>query len=296
MREISPDTKIALVGAGAMGSAILKGWINSSAPEVSMLSADNFYVVEPTISKAQELEGELGVKCFATLTELLNEKQIDIAVMAVKPQVLDAVLDEFAAGLTEQTFDKAPLVISIAAGFPTQKIESTLPDGIAVVRVMPNLPLQISSGASVVAAGKSATNADAQFVCDLFSSLGFASIVDEAEIDAVCAISGGGPAYFAYMIEALTQAGKDAGLDEQLAEQLAIATMKGTALMLDSSEDEDAGQQDIDTSRVANLRKSVCSPNGTTLAALGAMDEGNFTDTVKSGIVAAIKRAEELAQ
>ncbi len=150
---------------------------------------------------------------------------------------------------------------------------------------MPNLPLQVSLGASVVAKGSVATDDEAELVRDLFAALGFASLVDEEQIDVACAISGGGPAYVAKMIEDLTQAGVENGLPEDLAVQLATTTVGGSYKLL---VEEDIPPQD--------LRVRVCSPGGTTLAALAAMDDVGFTRSITAGIDAAINRAKELAQ
>lgn len=283
-------TNIVIIGAGAMGSAILRGWIYSSEVPADVLRAHNFTVVDPNADKnlalAKEFEG-LTTKDARTASDLLGafDTVPDIVLLAVKPQIIDDVMADLADLCWFKTAERTPLVVSIAAGVPTSRIEAALGGNVHVVRVMPNLPLQVSLGASVVAKGSVATDDEAELVRDLFAALGFASLVDEEQIDVACAISGGGPAYVAKMIEDLTQAGVENGLPEDLAVQLATTTVGGSYKLL---VEEDITPQD--------LRVRVCSPGGTTLAALAAMDDVGFTRSITAGIDAAINRAKELAQ
>lgn len=278
----------------------MNGWMDSDSSIARDLTSESFCVVDPSPDKVDRLKRDMKVQAFTGLSEL-PEASFDIVLVAVKPQVISGVLEELAASSVfagaREGRAANPLVVSIAAGVTTDAIGTYLARGleaggasaselaaIPIVRVMPNLPLQISQGASVVARGCDATDADAQFVCDLFAALGKAQVVDEAQIDAACAISGGGPAYVCYMIELLTKAGIDNGLSAELSEMLAFQTFFGTCELI--------RERDMDP---ADLRVAVCSPGGTTLAALHAMDEGGFARAIDDGVKAAITRAKELA-
>lgn len=281
MPTISRDIRIAVVGCGKMGEAMLAGWISSDEPPADQLASENFTVVAPSSETRARVEERYGVRAIADVAEL---HQCDIIVLAVKPQVMPQVLESLVDMLRESSSlgESAPLVISIAAGLSTDFFEQALPN-VRVVRVMPNMPLQVGMGASVAAAGKSASEADIHLVNSLFDALGTCSIVPEGQIDAVCAISGGGPAYVAYMIEALRDAGVELGLDASLAEQLALQTVGGTWHAMDQ------GGVSPET-----MRQSVCSPGGTTLAALAAMDSHDFKPMMTEAMRAAVRRAAEL--
>lgn len=284
------QANIMIIGAGAMGSAIVRGWIGSSQPPADVLCGGNFTVVDPNADKNLTLVQELGVNAVEdarTAADRIGDADAvpDVVLLAVKPQIIDDVMADLASLYWFESAERTPLVVSIAAGVPTSRIEAALGGDARVVRVMPNLPLQVSLGASVVAKGANAADEEAKLVCDLFAALGFASLVDESQIDAACAISGGGPAYVAKMIEDLTSAGVESGLPEELALKLAITTVGGSYELL--------VEEDISPEA---LRVRVCSPGGTTLAALAAMDDAGFSRSIASGVAAAIDRAKELAR
>jgi len=199
--------------------------------------------------------------------------------LAVKPQDLESVLSELNQGLNKET-----LLISIAAGKTTKFIESKLANTNPVVRVMPNTPAQIGKGVSAISPGASATNDHLSLTKDLLSASGLVVEVAEENQDAVTALSGSGPAYFFNFIEAMIKAGVNLGLTEEVATQLAIGTITGSAAMLQES--------GIDA---ATLRKNVTSPNGTTAAALKVFSDSNLEKIVADAMAAAKKRAQELA-
>lgn len=270
--RLDRDARIALVGCGKMGEAMLSGWLASDVAPAGALAGENFVVVEPTEAKAARLAHQYGVE---VATAPSDPQGFDMIVLAVKPQVMPAVLEEIG--------EVDGLVTTIAAGIPTDVYERALGPSARVVRVMPNMPLQVGMGASVVSKGASATDADAELVRSLFAALGTAQIVPEEQIDAVCAISGGGPAYVAYMVEALRDAGVALGLDASLSESLALQTIGGTwrAMVASNTSPED-------------MRASVCSPGGTTLAALAVMDDCGFKEMFSAAMRAAVERAAEL--
>lgn len=274
-------TSVVIYGCGRMGEAILSGWLASDEGPARSFDQESFLVLERTPERAHDISCAYSVR---TISDLSEAHDPDMVILAVKPQSFAEVLPDLRHLFAEADEEEAPLVVSIAAGIPTADIEEGLGSNARVVRVMPNLPLQVGAGASVVAGGARASQDDVDLVRDLFFALGDAHVVDEDQIDAVCAISGGGPAYFAYLVELLRDAGVEAGLDADLAESLAQMTLYGTGRVLQETEQDATG-----------LRNAVCSPGGTTLAALGAMDEHGIREAVKAGVDGAIARAEELA-
>lgn len=277
MADLLHEGRVAFIGCGKMGEAMLAGWMTSDDVCARALRERGFDVVVPSEERRAVLETLYGVRTFPSADQLPSD--VSIIILAVKPQVMDGVL----AQVTDAPAVKegAPLIVSIAAGIPCARFEEALPQGAHVVRVMPNMPLQVQEGATVVARGAHATDADAEFVNALFCALGISQVVTEDQIDAICALSGGGPAYFAYLAECLAKAA--AGLSPELAEALARQTLVGTGEYLAQG-----------SATLAELRQSVCSPGGTTLAALSAMEEAVET-AVREGIQAAIVRAKELS-
>lgn len=274
--EEGRSLQFVFIGGGKMGEAILAGWLNSDAVTASDLGPENFTIVEPNEARQKVFEESYGVSC---VTDIHQVDTADVVILAVKPQVMFDVLSEVK--------DLAPfthsLFISIAAGIPTSSLIEALPSGSRLVRVMPNLPLVVAEGASVVCASERSSVRDVETVRDLFACLGVAEIIDEKDMDAACALSGSGPAYVAAMIEALTKAGIDQGLSASLAENLALQTVYGTAAMLKETKQAPA-----------ELRKAVSSPGGTTVAALSAMEEAGMDSVYDRGIAAAVRRAKEL--
>lgn len=280
------DKRVAIIGGGKMGEALLAGWLDSDSRVASPDGNVAFVVVEPNEVRRDHFKKTYGVGAVASVADIetgLDYEAFDLVVLAVKPQMLGEVLDQLASEIDEGA--DMPLFVSIAAGKTTACIEAAFaPREAHVVRVMPNTPLMVGQGASVIAAGAHATPQEANLVEALFSALGFARQVDEADIDAVCALSGGGPAYVAAMVEALRDAAVEDGLEPHLAEQLVVHTIAGTCTLMQRT-----GQTPEET------RIAVCSPGGTTLAALAAMEEGGFTPSLQAGIHAAVRRAKELA-
>ncbi len=278
-----PQRTFAIIGGGKMGTAILSGWLASSVAPADVISPSSIVVVEPTAEQRARLADEHGVACVAAATEVAHP--VDVVVLAVKPQVMMGVLESIAQLPAFQGGGEGPLFISIAAGLTTERIAAALPGGAPLVRVMPNMPLMVGAGASGVCGGANATDAQVHYVADLFGCLGRAVVVDESNMDAVCAVSGSGPAYVAAMVEAMRDAGAAQGLDPELAEVLALQTVLGTARLIDET-----------PLTPQTAREAICSPGGTTLAALDAMNAAGFSRVIDDGIAAAVKRSQELAQ
>ncbi|MDD6650599.1 MAG: pyrroline-5-carboxylate reductase [Eggerthellales bacterium] len=271
-------TSVALVGGGKMGEAIMAGWLQATEGPAAELSPASFQVANPGAERQQYLRDTYGVACVDDASCL---SAAQIVVLAVKPQVLPEVLPVVA----QLPFLADSLVVSIAAGYTTSRIESFLPEGTHVVRVMPNTPLMVGSGASCLCAGSCATSEELHLAEKLFCSLGKAWVVEESALDAVCAVSGSGPAYVAALIEAMAEGAVRAGLPREFGEALATQTAYGTAkLML-------VREQGAEKTRV-----DVCSPGGTTLAGLDAMNAAGFGEAVAKGVVAAYERSIELGK
>ena len=276
------DRAVVIVGGGKMGEAILSGWLSSADCAQAGISAASTTVVNPGLEKRERLAARYGVTCVADVADV---EAADLVVLAVKPQVMMTVLEGICANPAFGGGAAGPLFVSIAAGLDTGRISQALPEGARLVRVMPNTPLLVGKGASAACAAAGTPEDDLHDVLTLFGCLGVAHAVDESALDAVCAVSGSGPAYVAAMVEAMRDAGVRQGLDHDVAESLALQTVLGTAQLI-----EETGV----TPEQARL--AVCSPGGTTLAALDAMNGMGFAQVIDAGVAAAVKRSKELAQ
>lgn len=250
--------QILLIGYGAMGSALLKGWE----------PFHNLTVVDPF------KEG-----CATSLEDLPPTYAPDVIVIAVKPQMLAEVMPTYAK------FNHA-LFISIAAGIKSERYLTWLGTKARVSRVMPNLPVLVAQGASAYVLNENCTAADDEIIRDLFEKVGLVEkLLDENLFDAVTALSGSGPAYVYYLCECLEKAAVELGLDQQFCQRFARQTIIGAATTLKEL-----------TTLPAELRANVTSKGGTTEAALGILMQGNHLQTLFStALKAAHKRAQELA-
>jgi len=263
--------KTVIFGIGAMGSALAKGWIKTR-----MIPASNLVAVELDRQKREAAIRQLKIKATADPAAAL--KKAGLVILAVKPQQMNELLKE-----ARPHFSPKTLVVSIAAGVSTQQIEKHLPQGNPVIRVMPNTPALLGAGMAAVAAGSRSNASQMKRVLSLFSAVGKAVQVQEDKMDLVTALSGSGPAYFFYMMEALTRAAVTAGLDEKTALQLTGQTAYGAARMV------------LETSKTPEeLRIQVTSPGGTTQAGLAVMDQWGFKKNIQDVIEAATRRGAEL--
>lgn len=267
------DLTIAFIGAGNMAHALIQGLIATAR-----LPPQRIVASDPDDSRLRTLQSELSIRVTSNNPDAVADA--DVVVLATKPQVLGTVLEELAAALRPDT-----LVISIAAGVPTRRIQEGLAEGTRVVRTMPNTPALVGAGSTAVAAGLHATEEDLQVAQQLFESVGIVVRVLESHLDAVTGLSGSGPAYVFSMIEALRDAGVREGLSEPIALRLAAQTVRGAArLLLESGEAPEA------------LREKVTSPGGTTLAGVQALQEQGFHDAVVGAVRAATRRSSELGK
>lgn len=280
--DVADGMRIALVGGGKMGEAIMGGWIGAHEAPADVLGPENFVVANPGGERRSFLQERYGVAC---VDDARRIGPADLVLLAVKPQVMMGVLEGIKEEEAYAGGPDGPLFVSIAAGLSTARLEAALPPGARLVRTMPNTPLLVGAGVTAVTGGAHAAPDDVALVRDLFACLGTACVVDEADIDAVGALSGSGPAYVAAFVEALRDAGAALGLDAALAERLAFETVRGTIELMART------GQDAETTRVA-----VCSPGGSTLAALAAMEEAGFAPAIAAGLSAAVRRSKELGQ
>ena len=265
--------KIGFIGAGNMAGALIRGLLTAS-----QYAAEDMWVSDPADGQLRRLKRTYKIEGTRDNRELVRKSQI--IVLAVKPQVMAAVLDEIRAETSPRK-----LFISIAAGFPLRRLEAGLGGQGRVVRVMPNTPALVGKGITVAVAGGKATPADLKQTLKLFRAVGEAvSITGEDLLDAVTALSGSGPAFVYSFAESLIEGGVRGGLPQALAAQLAYATLGGAAAML-----KESGMSPRE------LREMVTSPGGTTLAGLAALDTNHFRDAVISAVEAANRRARELA-
>lgn len=267
------DRTIAFIGAGNMASAIIRGLISEGT-----VSAKQIVAADPDESRLEALASELGIRVTGDNPRAVH--QADAVVLAVKPQTFHQVLPVVSPALKLDT-----VVISIAAGISTRLLERAFPEGIRVVRTMPNTPALVGAGATAIAGGTHATEADLELAETLFRSVGIAVRVPEEQIDAVTGLSGSGPAYVFAMVEALRDAGAAEGLPEAMALQLASQTVLGAArLLLEEGESPEV------------LRQRVTSPGGTTRAGLDALDAAGFADALRGAVRAATRRSAELGK
>lgn len=257
---------ILIVGGGFMGGALAQQWLHEGWPVT---------VVEPSGARRGELTA-IGLTCHATL---VDAPRTAVVVLAIKPQQFAESQTALAEAMGGQT---PPLLISMLAGTPLAALQKVSP---RAMRVMPNLPAQIGEGMSVLCA-PGLDRKDCVTSEQLFGAVGVTAWVEsEAQLHAITAISGSGPAYLFAFMEGLEQAALAHGLRSELAKLLVIKTMRGAALMADGASQD-----------VASLRAQVTSKGGTTQAALEALLGGNFAAVISAAVDAAVARSEALSE
>ena len=264
------DCNITFIGGGNMAQALIGGLIARGLPPTRITVSD-------PVEKVRELLQEKDVH--VTSDNVAAIKDADIVLFAIKPQVLVNVLQPL-HGLCENK-----LVMSIVAGGEIATLSKLLGTD-KIVRVMPNTPALVQTGAHGLYANEAVTTKDRELASQVLAATGLTIWVNsEAQIDAVTAVSGSGPAYFFYMMESMIRAGKNLGLDEKTATALTLQTALGAAQMAITS-----------SNSPAELRKNVTSPNGTTQAALEVFDRAQISQNIQAALAAAQKRSQELAQ
>ncbi|WP_218666563.1 pyrroline-5-carboxylate reductase [Acinetobacter baumannii] len=264
------NSNICFIGGGNMAQALIGGLISRGLPPTRITVSDP---VEQIRQLLQEKEVHVTQDNVAAI------QNADVVVLAVKPQVLATVLRPLKGLLSDK------LVISIIAGAEIQTI-SNLIDSNRIVRVMPNTPALVQTGAHGIYANDVVGTSDRELTSQILAATGLTIWVNsEAQIDAVTAVSGSGPAYFFYLMESMIRAGKNLGLDEKVVTALTLQTALGAAQMAITS-----------SNTPSELRKNVTSPNGTTQAALEVFDRAQISQNIQSALAAAQKRSQELAQ
>jgi len=269
---VTDERRIAILGAGKIGESLLAGLLSSGWREPAEIM-----VTGRRQERVDELRERYGVH--ATLSNAEAVGGAAIVVVAVKPQDFDVLLGEIGGLLTpEQT------VLSVAAAIPTAAIERHLAAGVPVVRAMPNAPATVHEGVAGVCAGAHADDAHLALAEEVLTHVGSVVRVPEPYMDAVTAVSGSGPAYFALLAEAMIEAGILLGLSREVSTQLVVQTMLGTARLL---RDEHI--------HPVELREMVTSPGGTTIRAIRELERAGVRAAFLNAIQAAMQRGRELA-
>lgn len=278
--------RIAIIGGGNMGEALLAGLIKSGHPVRDLV------VTEKASSRAEFLAQTYSVRV-APLADAVENAAF--VILAVKPADIEALIGEISTVAASADGTSAEQVlVSVVAGVRTAFYESRLPAGSPVIRVMPNAPALVGAGATALAAGRFATVAQLSEVAELFESVGAVLTVPESQIDAVTAVSGSGPAYFFLFVEALVDAGVASGLSRSVATELAAQTLAGSAAMLLDRIEAAAHSSGRPDTSAAELRALVTSPGGTTAAGLRELERFGLRATVAAAVEAAKTRSEQL--
>ena len=261
--------KIGFIGAGNMGSAIVKG----------MISSGNFASGDIIVcDKNQDSLGKLSETGVTTDTDNKTALKADVIVLAVKPNILSMVIDEI-----EDTENK--IFISIAAGKKVSSLEDMFGKSVKLIRVMPNTPAKVNSGMAVLCPNKNMTEEDVKIVEKIFNSVGESLVLDEKYINIATALHGSSPAYVYMFIDAMADAGVKYGLPKATAIRLAAKAVEGSAKMvLETGEHPE------------KLKDDVCSPGGTTIAAVASLEENQFRATIQSAVTACVEKAEEMSK
>ncbi len=264
---------ITFIGAGNMAKSIIGGLIAQDYPAEAIVASD------PNTAALAALRTAFNIKL--TTDNLSACKDADMIVLAVKPQIMKTVATAIASNLPPQT-----LVISIAAGITSEQLQQWLGANTAVVRCMPNTPALIQLGASGLYANTQVSEEQKQQAAQLLSAVGTVTwLEDEALLDAVTAVSGSGPAYFFSLMEAMITAGIQQGLSPEQAQQLTLQTAMGAAKL--------AQQSDVG---IAELRRRVTSPGGTTEQALRVFEQAELPNIVAKAMHACAQRAVSMAK
>lgn len=263
---------IAVLGAGKIGESLISGLLSSKWREPGEITATS-----RRDARLAELHERYGIE--TTRANADAAEKAGIVVIAVKPQDIEVLLEELRG-----TLRQGQTIVSIAAAIPTTLIEAYLGDGVAVVRAMPNAPSAVHEGIAGIAAGANAGENHLAAAEEVLSHLGRSVRVEESYMDAVTAVSGSGPAYFALLAESMIEAGILLGLSREISTDLVVQTMLGTAKLL-----RDEGMHPVE------LREMVTSPGGTTIAAIRELEQAGVRAAFLNAIQAAMRRSQELA-
>jgi pyrroline-5-carboxylate reductase len=264
---------VGFIGTGNMGEALIAGILKAK-----FIRPDQVMVFDSDGERLRFIQKKYGIKKASSNRHLCS--QCDPILLCVKPQSMKEVIEEISESL-----DASKLLISIAAGVPLYVIEAYARKQLRLIRVMPNIAVLVQEGASAIAPGNLATDADLKFAKDIFDCVGKSITINESLMDAVTGLSGSGPAYVFLIIEALTEAGVHLGMTRTEALMLTTQTVMGSVkLLLETGE------------HPALLREKVTSPGGTTAAGLYKLEEGGLRKILIDAVKAAAQRAKELGE
>jgi len=265
------DKKIAVLGAGKLGEALIKGLIDAG-----LVRKEQFIATAAHPERLEQLRSKLGVA--TTLSNNDAVRQSQLVLLCVKPQTVQEVVRQVAGDLTPKH-----LVISVAASVTTRFIEELIPQPIPIIRVMPNTPCVIKQGMSAIAGGKHATSDHVRQAQMIFDAIGRSLILDEKHMDAVTGLSASGPAFVYIIIESFVEAGVKVGLPREAATQLAAQMVLGAASMVLQTGEHPAKLKDI-----------VTTPAGCTIDGILELEDGGLRVTLIKAVVRATQRAKEL--
>ena len=265
--------KVGFLGAGNMGEPLIKG-----LTEARLVPAEAIHATDVRLERLRELDRLYGIQVASDNVALV--RHVDVVILAVKPQIMDAVLREIAPAVTRKK-----LLISIAAGVSTATIRAALGKDARLIRVMPNTPALVLEGMTAIAKGEGLEPGDLDTAGEIFSAVGRVVTLGEELMDAVTGLSGSGPAYVAVVVESLADGGVRMGLDRLTAMTLATQTVLGAAkLLLETGMHPGA------------LKDMVSSPGGTSIAGIAALEEGGIRTTFIKAVERATLRSRELGR
>ncbi len=265
------DKKVGFLGAGNMGEAMIKGLL-----QTGLVPAASIAATDVRADRLQQVAKEYGIRAASSNVDLVSEA--DVVILAVKPQIMGAVLKEISSAV-----DRRKLLISIAAGVSVATLRAGLGKPARLIRVMPNTPALVLEGVTAIARAEGLEAGDLEMAQELFGAVGRVVVLDEDALDAVTGLSGSGPAYVAIVIESLADGGVKMGLDRATAMTLAAQTVLGSARLI------------LETGvHPGQLKDMVASPGGTTIAGIAALEEGGVRRTFISAVERATQRSREL--
>ena len=263
--------RVAFLGAGNMGEALIKGLTQGG-----LVPAGSITAADPRAEHLEEIAKRYGIRAIPDNAALVTGA--DVVILAVKPQIMAAVLTEVAPAVND-----GKLLISIAAGVATKKLREHLGKMARLIRVMPNTPALVLEGVTAIARAEGLRPGDLEAAQELFGAVGRVVVLDESAMDAVTGLSGSGPAYVAIAIEALADGGVKMGLDRATATLLAAQTVLGSARLI------------LETGvHPGQLKDMVSSPGGTTIAGIAALEDAGFRRALMQAVERATLRSREL--
>lgn len=264
---------IGFIGAGKIGEAIIKGLISSE-----LYAPKNIIASDIDENRLNYLKDSLEIKVTTKNKDVL--KKADVIILAVKPKFIEKVTSEISS-----VIKKDQLIISVAAGIPTKKVEDGCGEGVRVVRIMPNIACVVGESASAICLGRNATEEDGETAKEIFGACGEVVLIPENLMDAVTGLSGSSPAFVFMIIEALADGGVHEGLDRKTALRLSAQTVLGAAKMV------------LETKmHPGELKDMVASPSGTTIRGIRVMEEHEVRSAMMSAVINATKRSKELGK